>query len=464
MKHNQSRGGLAPIVVLGTGVVFVVLVIAAGVLWRVVRSEPSISGPPPTLPENLPATSLNPDDANGDTESDAPVQLDDIDEVTTTTTTTEPPGPPRITVRADGTGDFVDLQMAIDVAQPGDVIEVGSGEWSEQVVRTVGSPDAWLQITAAPGERPVIRGVENGESGFELDGAAYVELSGFELVGPPDTQSGAGVRVVNGANHIRIEANTIHGFPGNGVEVIEAGSVAVVNNEIYGNSRRSPFQTSGISFFQPFGDDAEGFDNVVSGNVVYDNENAVGNFEGVITDGNCIIMDNGRWVDGSYEYPGDTLIENNVCFDNGGRGIHVLKADNVFAVNNTLFNNLRTESIRGGEMTADEARNVIFRNNVVWPRTLDRARLVVESESIAFDNNVYVLNGADPGDFEPSALIVDDVQLVNPSIDPTTADFSPQPESVIVGQGSGEDAPEFDFAGQVRPVPPTPGALEPPGP
>jgi hypothetical protein len=31
-------------------------------------------------------------------------------------------------------------------------------------------------------------------------------------------------------------------------------------------------------------------------------------------------------------YTGSTLIENNVCFNNGGRGIHIFRADNVVSL------------------------------------------------------------------------------------------------------------------------------------
>ena len=435
---------------------------AVVVTWVTTRGEPAVVGPPPTLPEYSPPTSLSPrtDVDQSDTTSPEANVVTNTDTAAPQSSTTTAPPAPVVTVRADGTGDFMLLQAAIDQAQPGDVIEVSGGEWGEQVIQSVGSPDAWLRITAAPGERPIIRGVNDGRSGFELDGASFVEISGFEIIGPSNTSSGAGVRIINSSHHIRVEDNVIHDFPGNGVEVIESGTVAVVDNEIFGNSRRSKFQTSGVSFFKPFGDDDEGFENVISGNTVYDNENTVPNDREEITDGNCLIMDNTRWPNGEYEYPGETLIENNVCFDNGGRGIHVLKADNVYVVNNTLFNNLRTDSIEGGELSADDARNVLFRNNLVWPREEEDALLVGRSESVGFDNNVYVLPSGGQGDFEETAVVVRDPELVNPTTDPSAADFSPEGGSVLLGTGSVEESPLLDQAATERPPIPTPGALE----
>ena len=329
------------------------------------------------------------------------------------------------------------------------------------MITTPGTADEWLQIVAAPGTRPIIRAETEGVSGFELDAVSFVQVSGFEIIGPLDTRSGAGVRIINNSHHIRVEDNVIHDFPGNGVEVIESGSIAIVGNEIFGNSTRSQFQTSGISFFKPWGENEDGFENVVSGNVVYDNENLVPNFRDEITDGNCVIMDNTRWPDGEYVYPGETIIENNLCFDNGGRGIHVLKADNVYVVNNTLYNNLRTDSITGGELSADDARNVLFRNNLVWPRDSSEAVLVGASESVGFDSNLYVLEDGNQGSLGENAIVVADAELTNPSTDPALADFTPAPGSVVTEQGSANDAPVLDLLGMERPSPPTPGALEP---
>jgi parallel beta-helix repeat protein len=232
-----------------------------------------------------------------------------------------------------------------------------------------------------------------------------------------------------------------------------------VGNEIYDNSARSPFQTSGIAFFKPFGDDGDGFENIVAGNKVYRNENLVPNPVHGITDGNCIIIDNTRWPRSEYEYPGETLIENNVCFDNGGRGIHVLKADDVYVVNNTLIQNLRTEEIIGGELSADDARNVIFQNNLVWARDADDSQFLVRSESVAFENNGYVFTDGD-GDVEDSAIILSDPGLVNASLDPLEFDPRLAPNSEALGQGVANGAPSVTYDGMERPAIPSLGALE----
>ncbi|MBC8143668.1 MAG: hypothetical protein H7Y38_19740 [Armatimonadetes bacterium] len=78
----------------------------------------------------------------------------------------------------------------------------------------------------------------------------------------------------------------------------------------------------------------------------------------VHTDGNGIILDlNG--ANAAY-----TLIENNVIFDNGARGMNVYKSSNAFVRNNTVVNNCLDLDIQDGELPANRSRNVVFVNNV----------------------------------------------------------------------------------------------------
>ncbi|RZV41691.1 MAG: hypothetical protein EX269_15965 [Acidimicrobiales bacterium] len=444
-------------IVLVAAVVLLVAVFAGS--WVALRDESVNAGPAPDLPDYQAPTSLVPP---ADAQTTEPLESSEEDTTgetapaTVESSTTQPP----VDTTTVGPGeDYALLQNAIRDAQPGDIIEVIGGTHPHQVVPVKGTFDAWIQIRASEGTSPIIA-VEGEFPGFEVTQAEFIEISGFEIDGPPTTVSGAGVRIWEDSHHIRVANNVIHGFPGSGVEVIESGSVAVVGNEIFDNSARSPYQTSGIAFFKPFGDDGDGFENIIAGNKVYRNENLVPNPVHGITDGNCIIIDNTRWPRSDYEYPGETLIENNVCFDNGGRGIHVLKADDVYIVNNTLIQNLRTTEIIGGELSADDARNVIFQNNLVWARDPDDSAFLLRSESVAFENNGYVIADGGGGDVEDSAIILTDAGLVNSSLDPLEFDPRLAAGSAALGAGRSEGAPSVTFDGDTRPTTPSLGALE----
>jgi parallel beta-helix repeat protein len=105
------------------------------------------------------------------------------------------------------------------------------------------------------------------------------------------------------------------------------------------------------------------------------------------TDGNCIIIDMNR----EFGYSGATFIGNNVCRDNGGRGVHAFYSDNVTAVNNTVSGNLRDSDLAGdGELSALQAKNVVFRNNLVIPFRAGQGNHTWEASNVTFDNNVYV--------------------------------------------------------------------------
>jgi parallel beta-helix repeat protein len=82
-------------------------------------------------------------------------------------------------------------------------------------------------------------------------------------------------------------------------------------------------------------DQEPGFHNVIRGNLIYDNMNEVG----VHSDGNGIIIDN------SGDNPPPTLIENNIVFDNGGKGIQVYSAGNVTIRNNSCYHNSKDPAL-----------------------------------------------------------------------------------------------------------------------
>ncbi|NJK87032.1 MAG: DUF1565 domain-containing protein [Bacteroidales bacterium] len=67
---------------------------------------------------------------------------------------------------------------------------------------------------------------------------------------------------------------------------------------------------------------------------------------GIPTDGNGIILDDFHcsqsWdigQTGGVNYPHASLIENNLCYNNGGRGIHIFNSDNATIRNNTCYYN-----------------------------------------------------------------------------------------------------------------------------
>lgn len=380
-----------------------------------------------------------------------------------TTTTTEPPVPQRdaaipdaIHVRAGSSGDgslsrpLGSIREAIDRVRPGGTVLVHEGTYAGFNITKSGTPEAWITVAAASGERVIID--PTNYAGISMENVSHIEVRGFVVRGH-NNSSGAGIRMANGAHSIRVIGNHVYDFPGNGIEAVEAGGVEIRGNRVHGNSRRSVWQTSGISLFQSKGPNNAGYDNVVAENIVYDNTNQVRSHSNAITDGNCIIVD--YMI--RHNYQGDFLIENNVCANNGGRGVHVFHSSNVLARNNTLYRNLTHPEINDGELTAIEASNVTFENNLIISSNGARDIHFWRVENATANNNMIVGERIDSsGGTNPS---ITDALLTNPNVAPSSTDFRPLSGSPALGEANG-NTPLRDLGGTLRPPRAAIGALE----
>lgn len=240
-----------------------------------------------------------------------------------------------------------------------------------------------------------------------------------------------------------------------------ADYVTFEGNTIWENALWAKWGNSGISMYQNVDfDQKAGYHMVIRGNTLYKNENKLPSFaigSTTITDGNCIIIDDLRhtqkFLDNKTPYPAykaNTLIENNICYDNGARGIHVYSSDNVLVRHNTLYKNQRTASINDGELSAYDASNVRFVNNIVFTAAGKRANGTGNATNIIFQRNVYFGTSDTPN--KSANDIIGDPLFVSPSINPANANFqlrtsSPAIDATLTGQ-----SPATDIAGKARPL------------
>ncbi len=362
------------------------------------------------------------------------------------------------------------LQHAADLVEPGDTVRVAEGDYiGGFVITRSGTADKPITFTAAEGASPTIQIVEAFNEGLVIRGASYLTINGFEFAyAAPGADAANGERYENGiivadapgpvlSHHISIVNNDVHGFPGGGIGSVLADYITIEGNTVWDNARWSKFQGSGISMYQNVDfDDANRTHNVIRGNRVFGNENRVPNESGIITDGNCIIIDDSRqtqkFLDNKTQYPpamGQTVVENNVCSSNGGRGVHVFLSDNVLARHNTLYQNQQTPTIDDGELTAGESGNVRFENNIVYAADGKPANNSSNATDVVFERNLY-FNAGVVANVSDSDIIDEDPLFVDPSDDVTNADFELQSSSPAVDAGTG-DAPATDIAGVNRP-------------
>lgn len=338
---------------------------------------------------------------------------------------------------------FGTFNFAANRLLPGDELLVLEGTYEELFrsdtavfITAKGTAEEWIRITAFPEHDVVVLGPER--NAFKLEGAEYVELSNMELVGTGDDLLGAGVHIEDPSHHIRIRNMVVHGFPAGGINVTGSSHIEIAYNEVFGNANFHVTQHSGISLWRPanlgFDDDESGYSNYVIGNTVYDNRNLVESKDGVLTDGNCIILDQGNLTG----YNGRTFIGNNICFGNGGRGVNIHESAHADVVNNTIFHNLETEQLidDNAELMAFDASDARFVNNLVITAPGRRAARSSRSDDIVFVDNLFVSD--DPGVGGTNVVVASELVntvLAAPSIDPTTADFSLVTASPAVDTG-----------------------------
>ncbi len=354
---------------------------------------------------------------------------------------------------------------AFDAAEPGTTIYFRAGTYTDtevggNVITNSGTPDAWITLRPFPGEDVLIDAGGEWGNGFEVIGGAYIEIDGFTIRGREDSEHGSGVFAKEEAHDIRVTNNDISGFGGAGISTIHSSRIHAEANTVRENASRSYFQGSGISIFEAIGPTNEGAPtNVIRNNYIVGNFNGVLSKAGLLTDGNCIIIDFNNETD----YTGATIIENNVCIDNGGRGIHVFNSSYVTASNNTLIGNVRSEGLNGGraEMVAADGTDIRFFNNLVINREGVAAFQINDADNVEFANNLITSEQLPPG--ATNQTIALDGILVTTSGTEPAGSHRPTATSPAVGAADPATQSDTDATGILRPTPGAVGALEPAG-
>ena len=183
---------------------------------------------------------------------------------------------------------------------------------------------------------------------------------GIQLWDGNDTVAGAPFSV----HHIWLINNIIHGYGQAGININDGEYFFAVHNTVYGNAHTGcTAQGSGIGFvelkaipgsYTRTPDDADNailghigaFNNAIAWNVSYTNAttrcgNAGNPYD---SDGNDIILDTlnngnigGTVITGPI-YPGSVLVDFNIAYSAGGRGIHIFRSENITVANNSCYN------------------------------------------------------------------------------------------------------------------------------
>ena len=262
----------------------------------------------------------------------------------------------------------------------GDEIVVRSGTYNESLdINKGGTAAGDITLRSEVPGGAVIKAA-NGYNAISVN-ANYVTVDGFEIYGA----NGDGIEA-NSVHHISILNNKIHDNGESGIQFNYAEFILVEGNETYDNASSGWF--SGISIYQNrniSGDTTTpGFRTIIRDNVTHDNVT----YGGQHTDGNGIIIDDFQSTQTSgypnYTYP--TLVENNIAYGNGGKGIQVTWSDYVTVSGNTAYHNNVDNANSGtwrGEISNAQSSNNTFVNNIAV------ADPSINGNNTAIDNNSY---------------------------------------------------------------------------
>lgn len=249
---------------------------------------------------------------------------------------------------------------------PGDTILVHPGTYAERLfIRQGGAPGRHVTLRSLQRSGARIRPPRGTYSTVNVR-ADYVTVQGFDVVG--GTGHGIdGERV----HHVHVRGNTVHDSGGSGISFYLSEFQIIEGNHTFRNAATNGYQTSGISVASNIdltGDRRDrGFRTIIRRNISHDNMTTT--VPAPHTDGNGIIID---WLrnlgTGHPPYRFPTLVEDNLVYRNGGKGIQVFQSDNVTVRNNTAWHNnldpLNPGTERGEITITATAAGAVVQNNI----------------------------------------------------------------------------------------------------
>ncbi len=267
-------------------------------------------------------------------------------------------------------------------------------------------------------------------------------------------------------HHITVEGCEVSKFAGSGIGCSHADYILFQGNIVHDNSWYTIWATSGMGVAQGVHfDDFTGYKSIIKNNIVYGNKTLV-KWEATndYSDGNGIIADLNQvaaniGLSCIETYNGKTLFLNNICFNNGGSGLHSVTATNVDFINNIAYKNgTRSQNAYGAYANiffcCGSPNNIVI-NNIIYAETGKPCTSPVgtDNKNSYYANNVYfndakVILGKND--------VIADPKFANASIDASLADFHVLEGSPAVDKGVAlftdpTDILAFDINGIARP-------------
>jgi parallel beta-helix repeat protein len=267
---------------------------------------------------------------------------------------------------------YCTIGAAARVVAAGQTVQVAAGAYPEAVtVASSGTSSAPIVFTASPGATVTLSGQANG---FYVSTKSWVTVNGFTITNTSDR----GV-YVSGSSHITISNNhvsysgqPVSGLTKPGIYLSNVSDSLVAGNTADHNTDAGILLTSGSTRDEVRGNvtfsNARGYTRAAPGIRLYSSPSNT-------VDGNITHNNEDSGIE-SYSGSNDTLIYDNVAYDNGDHGIDNYVCTGQRVIANTVYNNVTAGiNIEGGSTGATIANNVSVDNGIASPRTTSDIRV-----------------------------------------------------------------------------------------
>jgi len=375
-----------------------------------------------------------------------------------------------------------DIHAAVAALQPGDELLLAGGDYfldRSLVLNLYGTAEDPIVLRAKDGERPVFNMTNSGQYTVDIDGAAYIELHGIEIVGGLQgirmreadyitvadceirdtvdvalavnwTGTYTGLRLVR--NHIHHTNNTGEGmYLGCNNDFCRVENSLIDGNYIHHTNGPSVTQGDGIEL-------KEGSSgNIISNNVIHDT-----NYPGILvysTVGNGppnVIEGNVMWNsdENGMQVAADAIVRNNIII---GAPVAFQQHQAGSPANIEFYNN--TVLVPGDAMNVrDVSGPVLIANNAVYSENGTAINLINgDLSQVTLSGNIGRggVVGAASGYIDGNGMTAD---FVAGSYGDLPFDVFPAPGSALIGGADVTFAPAVDFNGTPRAAPHDVGA------